>query len=70
MRTRWCWARRSLARGPTSRSGAVVVHAVVGPDCTVPGGIVVRNRVWFEHAGDAAGAEYPAAVVPRPPRAS
>ena len=41
--------------GPGARvsPGAVVAHAVVGSDCVVPHGSVVRNRTWF---GETAGA--------------
>lgn len=34
--------------GPGARvmAGAVVAHSIVGPHCTVPSGLTVRNRVW------------------------
>jgi lipopolysaccharide/colanic/teichoic acid biosynthesis glycosyltransferase len=39
-----------IGAGARVSSGAVVAHAAVGPDCTVPSGKVVRNRVWFDVA--------------------
>jgi lipopolysaccharide/colanic/teichoic acid biosynthesis glycosyltransferase len=43
-----------IGAGARVSSGAVVAHATVGPDCVVPSGEVVRNRVWFE-SGDESG---------------
>jgi lipopolysaccharide/colanic/teichoic acid biosynthesis glycosyltransferase len=43
-----------IGAGARIASGAVVAHAVVGPDCTVPSGSIVRNRVWFETVGESA----------------
>jgi lipopolysaccharide/colanic/teichoic acid biosynthesis glycosyltransferase len=43
-----------IGMGARISPGAVVAHAVVGPDCIVPEGGIVRNRVWFEGAGESA----------------
>jgi lipopolysaccharide/colanic/teichoic acid biosynthesis glycosyltransferase len=43
-----------IGAGARVSSGAVVVHATVGPDCTVPSGTVVHNGTWFEASPDPA----------------
>jgi lipopolysaccharide/colanic/teichoic acid biosynthesis glycosyltransferase/acetyltransferase-like isoleucine patch superfamily enzyme len=39
-----------IGAGARIAAGAVVAHAVIGPDCTVPSGRIIRDRTWFECA--------------------
>jgi lipopolysaccharide/colanic/teichoic acid biosynthesis glycosyltransferase/carbonic anhydrase/acetyltransferase-like protein (isoleucine patch superfamily) len=39
-----------IGAGARIAAGAVVAHAVIGPDCTVPGGRIIRDRAWFQRA--------------------
>jgi lipopolysaccharide/colanic/teichoic acid biosynthesis glycosyltransferase len=39
-----------IGAGARIAAGAVVAHAVIGPDCTVPSGRIIRDRAWFGHA--------------------
>ena len=42
-----------IGAGARISADAVVAHGVVGPDCTVPPGTVVRDRTWFKTAEEA-----------------
>jgi lipopolysaccharide/colanic/teichoic acid biosynthesis glycosyltransferase len=39
-----------IGAGARIAAGAVVARAVIGPDCTVPSGRIIRDRAWFERA--------------------
>jgi lipopolysaccharide/colanic/teichoic acid biosynthesis glycosyltransferase len=39
-----------IGAGARIAAGAVIAHAVIGPDCTVPSGRIIRDRAWFEQA--------------------
>jgi lipopolysaccharide/colanic/teichoic acid biosynthesis glycosyltransferase len=41
-----------IGAGARIAAGAVVAHAAVGPDATVPSGTVVRNSTWFDAPDD------------------
>jgi lipopolysaccharide/colanic/teichoic acid biosynthesis glycosyltransferase len=43
-----------IGAGARISAGAIVARAAVGPDCTVPGGMVVHNSTWFEPSHDSA----------------
>lgn len=47
-----------IGTGARVSSGAVVAHSIVGPNCTVPSGRIVRNRVWFEGVGESGRPDY------------
>jgi lipopolysaccharide/colanic/teichoic acid biosynthesis glycosyltransferase len=51
-----------VGAGARVNAGAVVAHAIIGPDSVVPANLVVRDRVWFKSAG-----EHIAAAAERPP---
>jgi len=42
-----------IGAGARIGAEAVVAHAVIGPDSTVPAGVVVRDRAWFKTADEA-----------------
>ena len=41
-----------IGSGARIESRAIVAHAAIGPDCTVPAGSVVRDRAWFENGDE------------------
>jgi lipopolysaccharide/colanic/teichoic acid biosynthesis glycosyltransferase len=49
-----------IGAGACIGAGAVIAHAVIGPDCSVPPHTTVRDRAWFAVAGAQAEAEPPA----------
>jgi lipopolysaccharide/colanic/teichoic acid biosynthesis glycosyltransferase len=48
-----------IGAGARIGAGAVIAHAVVGPDCVVPEGATIRDRAWFVSAGAADPGEPP-----------
>jgi lipopolysaccharide/colanic/teichoic acid biosynthesis glycosyltransferase len=41
-----------IGAGARISAGAVVAHAVIGPDCVVPSGQIVRDQTWFDVASN------------------
>jgi lipopolysaccharide/colanic/teichoic acid biosynthesis glycosyltransferase len=54
-----------IGRGASIGAGAVVAQAIIGSDCTVPEGQVIRNRVWHDAVVEADGDYAPAPYARR-----
>ena len=56
-----------IGRGARVSAGAVLAHVSIGPDSVVPGGRVLRDRVWFASAASSIDAAATAPSGRRPP---